>query len=162
MPRPLWLCLAACVLLAACTPLYGGRRAGALSEAPSASVQEVLPRSIAGAPETLAVTPQSLPPVIMAYRTGRLVHILSRQRWHGRTVDIYYLPSDNVVHRGDHLELRSARNVQRIARAEVRPDGSWEARWDTGSYTIPRHHPFYLLARDDAGEAGIVQINTFN
>ncbi|MCL6516266.1 hypothetical protein [Alicyclobacillus sp.] len=162
MPRRLWLCLAACVwLVTACTPLYG-RRAGALSDAPSASVQDVLPTSIAGRPETLAVAPQALPPVIMAYRTGRLLHIFSRQRWHGRTVDVYYLPSDNVVHRGDHLELRAARNVQHVARAQVRADGSWEATWDTGSYTIPRHHPFYLLARDDAGETGIVQVNTFN
>ncbi|MCL6592736.1 MAG: hypothetical protein K6T31_02055 [Alicyclobacillus sp.] len=148
-------------MLAGCN-LQPGQRAAALSAAPSAAVQEQLPSTIAGPPQTLSVQPQPLPPVIMAYRTGQRVNLSSRMRWHGRVVNIYYLPAFNVVHSGDHYELRSARQVQWVARAEIRPDGQWQTVWNTGSYVIPRHDPFFLLAQDDKGEVGMIQLNTFN
>ncbi|MBX5436230.1 MAG: hypothetical protein IRZ33_03335 [Alicyclobacillaceae bacterium] len=130
----------------------------------SSGVTERLPAAIAGAPQTLRVPAQRVDnlPLLKAERWGNRMRIFSRAAWHGRVIRLYYLPADNVLDKGDHYDLRAARKVQKIGEAQTRPDGTWSTWWYVGNFRIPAHRKFFILARSDADEVGLVQITPLN
>lgn len=159
MKHSLWLCILVGVCLSGCTPNVSNR-----GEPPktSAGVEEALPTNIAGPPQTLIIPHQSLPPVIMAVAYGGVVRMYSGSRWHGKVVSLYYTPATNILHKGDHYELQSAKGIQYLTKTNVQADGTWRVEWNHGQYGIPKHRPFFIMARDDRGEIGIVHVNTHN
>lgn len=138
----------------------GNTAAQASGERLPAGVVEVLPQDVAGAPMNLRIPPLDRPSVTKAVHNGETVNISARARWRGSTVTLYYLPRYNLKHEGTHFKLVSAQGVQRIGKYPIDQKGNWTASWGVGDYSIPQHKPMYLLAVTDAGQVGLVQMDT--
>jgi hypothetical protein len=126
-----------------------------------AGVVETLPNHVAAPPINLNIVPVDRPPVVQAVYDGKsTVNVAVRSKWRGSTVTLYYLPRYNLSHEGIHYRLLGARGVQRIGKYPIDKNGHWNANWTVGNYPIPPHRPMYLLAVTDAGQIGLVQMDT--
>ena len=96
-----------------------------------AGADAALPRSVAEAPVTLNVPRRSQqPPLFQAHIvTNQTVRFYSNATWSGRTIDVYFIPRQNVWQDGNHYDLKSAHGLQRVARTVIRPDGTWTVEW---------------------------------
>ncbi len=95
------------------------------------------------------------------YADGK-VELFSHAAWHGKVITLYYVPAQNVIHEGDHYDLQSAVNVQKIGETRTRGDGTWSYNWKIGSTPIPKHQGWFFLATSELGEVGLLHMNTFN
>lgn len=127
-----------------------------------AGVAEALPTDVAGRPQSFKIPHQGLPPVLIGVAHGGQVRLNSGAHWHGKEVKLYYTPATNVSHQGDHYELVSANRVQYLTKARIQADGTWHTVWYNGQYRIPKHRPFFIMAKSDGGEIGLVHVNTIN
>lgn len=125
--------------------------------------QRTLPASIAGPKQNISLA-HSVPfiPLQYALHDGDQVQLFSRGKWYGDRVNLYFLPASNLILHGHQYELKSAKGVQKVAEAKVRPDGTWYTVWQIGDFGIPNHQPFFILAKDTHNELGLIQINTRN
>lgn len=144
--------------LTACGPGNSAAQVG--GERLPAGVVEALPQDVAGAPMNLRIPQLDRPPVLQAVHNGGQVNVSARTMWRGSTVTLYYLPRYNLKYEGTHFKLMSARGVQRIGKYTIDKNGHWSANWGVGDYPIPEHRPMYLLAVTDAGQVGLVQMDT--
>jgi len=129
----------------------------------SAGADAALPFTVADKPVTINLPHRLVnPPLLRAVAKGAQVHVYSNARWHGHHMTIYFLPRQNIVQDADHYDVVSARNLQKIAECDVRPNGTWSTVWRSGSVKMPIHRTMFLLARSDDGEIGLAQINTRN
>lgn len=129
----------------------------------SAGADAALPTHVAGEPQTINIPHRLVnPPLLRAVAQGDQVHIYSNSRWHGYQVTIYFLPRQNVVQDADHYDVVSAKNIQKVATAEIRANGTWSTVWRSGNTKLPNHRTMFFLARSDNGEVGLAQINTRN
>jgi hypothetical protein len=152
------LIAAVCLGPTGCVPQ---RTAGnTAAQVPAAAVNTPLPSDIAGPPETLSMLRRIPTPTPLEVRMhGNDWWIIANTPWRGRIVTVYYVPQENVLQDGDHYDLRSAVGLQRIATAEVRPDGTWTAIWSTRGLVRPTHPGVFLLARSDQGELGLGHVS---
>lgn len=154
--------------LTACLVLAAGCDAPAAhnhlnTSAAALGVGGSLPDTIAGPRQDLKIrAPIHALPLQYAAKRGAEVQLFSRGAWNGKQVDLYFLPASNLIEHGQQYELRNAKGVQKIATAVVHKDGTWYTVWHVGSYHVPAHLPFFILAKDSSGEYGLIQINTRN
>ncbi|MDQ0190307.1 hypothetical protein JI721_09750 [Alicyclobacillus cycloheptanicus] len=148
-------------LLAGCTP--AAMSAEPSQHATDAGVAASLPQSIAGPPVTLNV-PRRIHniPLMRAVRQNQSIRIYSNAHWHGKVITVYYVPAQNVLHDGNHYDLRSAVNVQKIGQTTVRSDGTWQLTWHIGNTKVPLHKGWFFLAKSDIDEISLIHVNTFN
>ncbi|QSO48323.1 hypothetical protein [Alicyclobacillus mengziensis] len=126
-----------------------------------AGVVDVLPNHVAAHPINLNIPSMDRPPVVQAVYDGKsAVNVTVRSKWRGSTVTLYHLPRYNLSHEGTHYRLLGARGVQRIGKYPIDEHGHWRANWTVGNYPIPPHRPMYLLAVTDAGQVGLVQMDS--
>lgn len=133
--------------------------AGYAAQVPS-GVNSPVPRSIAGAPKNIRIPMNARPALIKADRVGTDVRVTPQSHWHGSSVTLYYMPADDVAHKGTHLQISRANGVQQIGKYRINQAGKWKATWYTKGYSIPPHTPLYLLALADSGQMAIVQVDT--
>lgn len=156
------LTLVTSLLVAGCSPamaLQGSRP----PYATSAGVAAQLPRSVAGPPVTLNL-PRRIHNVSLMraiYQNGH-VTLFTKASWHGKVVTLYYVPAQNVIHGGDHYDLKSAVNVQKIGQTHVHSDGTWSYVWDAQGLKVPVHRGWFFLAKSELDEVALLQLNTFN
>lgn len=150
----------ATLFLAGCSPVLTG---AAPPHATDAGMAEDLPNHLAEPPMTLTL-PHRIDnvPLLRAEYSDREIRVYSLARWRGKTITVYYVSAKNVIHDGNHYDLRKVLRVQRIGKTSVRKDGTWQMSFRTHNAAIPVHQGWFFLAKSDAGELGLAQLNTFN
>lgn len=148
--------------LAGCSPgqIWQGKQP---PHATDAGVAAELPRSLAGPPVTLGL-PRRLQNVqlLRATYVDGTVQLFSHAAWHGKVITLYYVPAQNVLHEGDHYDLRSTVNVQKIGQTRTHGDGTWTYDWKIGNTKVPKHQGWFFLAKSEFDEVGLLHMNTFN
>jgi len=122
-------------------------------------IGDVLPKTLAGPPETLNM--QRRIPDMGTMRAANLygiVHIYSGGAWRGRKVTLYYVPAQDVIVDRGHFDLRSAKDVQKIGEAAINSGGSFSSHWNIKHERLA-HWRMFVMARTDEGQIGLAQVN---
>ncbi|MCL6452096.1 MAG: hypothetical protein K6T78_00535 [Alicyclobacillus sp.] len=121
-----------------------------------------LPRAIAGPPQNLDLPHKRELVQVMGEYRGRGIHVAAHVRMRGSRVTVYYLPAGNLVHRGTHYDLASARDVQFIGTYPTDARGHWRASWNMRDYPRPGHQPLFFIAVSDGGSVVLIRTDTIS